>query len=88
MLPQEVIRHKRDGQKLTKEEIDFFVKGVGDWSVSECQIAAFAMAVCLRGMSDDETVELAKAMASSGEKRRSLPPRIAAAISLSGCPVC
>ena len=67
MLPQEVIRHKRDGQKLTKEEIDFFVKGVGDWSVSECQIAAFAMAVCLRGMSDDETVELAKAMASSGE---------------------
>ena len=30
MLPQEVIRHKRDGKKLTKEEIDFFIKGVAD----------------------------------------------------------
>lgn len=67
MLAQEVIRHKRDGQPLTKEEIDFFVKGVGDWSVTECQIASFAMAVCLRGMTDAETVELARAMASSGE---------------------
>ncbi|MBR1778666.1 MAG: thymidine phosphorylase [Alphaproteobacteria bacterium] len=66
MLPQEVIRHKRDGKKLTKEEIDFFIKGVADWSVSECQIAAFAMAVYLSGMDNDETTNLTRAMAHSG----------------------
>ncbi len=67
MLPQEVIRHKRDGQKLTKDEIDFFIKGITDWSVSECQIAAFAMAVYLRGMSDDEIIHLTQAMTAYGE---------------------
>ena len=67
MLAQEVIRHKRDGKKLTDEEIEFFIRGVADWSVSECQIAAFAMAVCLKGLDCDETVALTKAMASSGQ---------------------
>ena len=66
MLPQEVIRHKRDGKKLTKEEIDFFIKGVADWSVSECQIAAFAMAVFLCGMDKEETINLTQAMTHSG----------------------
>lgn len=67
MLPQEVIRHKRDGQRLSEEEIEFFIKGITDWSVSECQIAAFAMAVCLKGMDDGETAALTEAMARSGE---------------------
>ena len=66
MLPQEVIRHKRDGKKLSKEEIEFFIKGVADWSVSECQIASFAMAVYLCGMDNDETINLTRAMAHSG----------------------
>ena len=67
MLPQEVIRHKRDGKTLTKEEIDFFIKGVADWSVSECQIASLAMAVYLCGMNNEETINLTRAMAYSGE---------------------
>ena len=67
MLPQEVIRHKRDGKKLTEEEIDFFVRGIVDWSISECQIAAFAMAMFLKDTDIDETVALTKAMAASGE---------------------
>lgn len=67
MLPQEVIRHKRDGQKLTKEEIEFFIGGIADWAVSECQIAAFAMAVFLRGMDTEEIVCLTRAMTHSGE---------------------
>lgn len=67
MLAQEVIRHKRDGQKLTKEEIEFFIKGAVDWSVSECQIAAFTMAVYLRGMDPEETTALTRAMMRSGE---------------------
>ena len=68
MLAQEVIRHKRDGKKLTDEEIDFFIRGVADWSVSECQIAAFAMSVWLNGLDCAETVALTKAMASSGQQ--------------------
>lgn len=66
MLSQEVISHKRDGKKLTKEEIEFFIKGVADWSVSECQIAAFAMAVYLGGMDNEETINLTQAMTHSG----------------------
>jgi len=65
-LPQEIIRHKRDGERLTKEEIDFFVKGIADHSISEGQIAAFAMAVYFNGMEMDERVALAMGMRDSG----------------------
>ena len=45
MLAQEIIRKKRDKQNLTTEEIEFFVKGITDNSISEGQISAFAMAI-------------------------------------------
>jgi len=66
MLPQEIIRHKRDGHDLSREEIAAFVAGVTDGSVSEAQAAAFAMAVFFRGMSRNETVGLTLAMRDSG----------------------
>jgi len=65
-LPQEIIRSKRDGNSLSKEEIDFFIKGIADNSVSEGQIAAFAMAVYFQDMSMDERIALAMAMRDSG----------------------
>ena len=65
-LPQEIIRHKRDGQKLTAEEIAFFVKGIADNSISEGQVGAFAMAVYFNGMEMDERVALAMGMRDSG----------------------
>jgi thymidine phosphorylase len=65
-LPQEIIRHKRDGQKLTAEEISFFVKGIADNSISEGQVGAFAMAVYFNGMEMDERVALALGMRDSG----------------------
>lgn len=43
-LPQEIIRKKRDGEVLTADEINFFIQGVAKETVSEGQIAAFAMA--------------------------------------------
>lgn len=67
MLPQEIIRRKRDGQTLTAGEIAFFAKGMGDGSISEGQIAAFAMAVFFRGMTLDERVSLTTGMRDSGE---------------------
>ena len=53
MLPQEIIRKKRDGEVLSEEEISFLVRGITDSSVSESQLSAFAMAVFFRGMTLD-----------------------------------
>jgi thymidine phosphorylase len=66
VLPQEVIRAKRDGRALTEQEIAFFVAGITDGSISEGQAAAFAMAVFFRGMTRAETVALTCAMRDSG----------------------
>ncbi|MDH4986503.1 thymidine phosphorylase [Aminobacter anthyllidis] len=67
MLPQEIIRRKRDGKALTSGEIAAFVQGISSGSVSEGQIAAFGMAVFFNGMSRDEAVALTSAMRDSGD---------------------
>jgi thymidine phosphorylase len=67
MLPQETIRRKRSGDPLSREEIARFIAGVTDGSVSEGQVAAFAMAVWFKGMARDETVALTLAMRDSGD---------------------
>ncbi|MFY0666392.1 MAG: thymidine phosphorylase [Natronospirillum sp.] len=66
MLPQEIIRAKRDGKALSKQQIDFFVQGITSGTVTEGQIAAFAMAVFFNGMNMDERVALTQAMQHSG----------------------
>lgn len=65
-LPQEIIRKKRDGEVLTDEEITFFIKGVANNTVSEGQIAAFAMAVFFNEMTMPERIALTCAMRDSG----------------------
>lgn len=67
MLPQEFIRLKRDGKPLPVDAIRDFVRGITSGAVTEGQIAAFAMAVVLNGMSPDEAVALTLAMRDSGE---------------------
>jgi thymidine phosphorylase len=66
MLPQEIIRKKRDGHELSAQEISFFIGGLTHGSVSEGQAAAFAMAVFLTGMSTNEIISLTLAMRDSG----------------------
>jgi thymidine phosphorylase len=66
MLPQEVIVHKRDGAALSAEEIRFMVDGLTSETISEGQVAAFAMAVFFRGMETGERVALTEAMRDSG----------------------
>ena len=66
MLPQEIIAKKRDGGALTPAEIGFMVDGLTDETISEGQVAAFAMAVFFRGMTIDERVALTLAMRDSG----------------------
>ncbi|MGR5118588.1 thymidine phosphorylase [Vibrio astriarenae] len=65
-LPQEIIRKKRDGEVLTDEEIQFFIQGVANDSVSEGQIAAFAMAIFFNEMTMPERIALTCAMRDSG----------------------
>jgi thymidine phosphorylase len=66
-LPQEVIRKKRDGIVLSAVDIQEFVNGICDESVSEGQIAALAMAVYFQGMSAEEKKALTVAMRDSGD---------------------
>jgi thymidine phosphorylase len=77
LFPQEVIRRKRDGAALSSAEIEFLVRGITDGSLTDAQVAAFAMAVFFRGMTMDERVALTRAMTASGHvldwKDTSLP---------------
>ncbi len=66
LLPQEIIRKKRDGHSLSAEEISYFIRGITDNSVSEGQIAALAMAIWFRDMTLPERVALTLAMRDSG----------------------
>ena len=64
--PQETIRKKRDKELLSHVEIKAFCRGIAQNTVTEGQIAAFAMAVYLNGMNLDERIALTLAMRDSG----------------------
>jgi pyrimidine-nucleoside phosphorylase len=64
----DVIARKRDGEALTRHEIDLFVRGVVDGSVPDYQASALLMAIVFRGMDDEETWFLTDAMVRSGER--------------------
>ncbi|MDP5136790.1 thymidine phosphorylase [Rheinheimera baltica] len=66
MIPQEIIKTKRNGGQLNPAEISQFVRGLTDDSFSEGQVAALAMAIYLNGMNVDEIVALTLAMRDSG----------------------
>ena len=63
----DVIAKKRDKKELSKDEIDFFVKGYTNGEVTDYQASALIMAIYLNGMTDREITDLTLAMAYSGE---------------------
>ena len=63
----DIIEKKRDGQKLTKEEIDFFVQEYTKGNIEDYQASALLMAIFINGMDDEETVNLTESMANSGD---------------------
>ncbi|HEY3230942.1 MAG TPA: thymidine phosphorylase [Roseiflexaceae bacterium] len=64
----DLIIKKRDGETLTTEEINFLIEGYTRGTIADEQMAAWAMAVLLRGMDDRETGDLTLAMARSGDQ--------------------
>ena len=66
MRPQDVIRKKRDGKNLTREEIGFFIDGVTSGTIADYQISALLMAIYLKGMNEGEQQALTEAMLNSG----------------------
>lgn len=68
MRMYDIIRKKRDGYALDKNEIDFFIKGYTNGSIPDYQASALMMAIYFNGMTDEETANLTIAMADSGDK--------------------
>ncbi len=64
----DVIEKKRDGKRLTSEELAFFVQGYTVDEIPDYQVAALLMAIVWRGMDDRETADLTLLMADSGDR--------------------
>lgn len=67
MLPQEIIRKKRNKEILNPTEINDFINGITDGSIMDSQIAAMTMAIFLNGMTPTETTNLTLSMRDSGD---------------------
>ena len=63
----DIIAKKRDKKELTKEEIEFFVKGYTDGSITDYQASALVMAIYINGMNEREITDLTLYMAHSGD---------------------
>ena len=67
MRMYDIIKKKRDGNVLTEEEIEFFLKGYINGEIPDYQAAALLMAIYFKGMTSKETADLTMHMANSGE---------------------
>lgn len=68
MRMNDIIEKKRDGQALTKEEINFFIEGYTNNSIPDYQASALLMAIYFQDMNDKERANLTMAMVNSGEQ--------------------
>ena len=67
MRAVDIIAKKRDGYDLTRDEINFIIRGYTSGEVADYQMSALLMAIYLRGMTTEETLALTEAMLHSGE---------------------
>jgi pyrimidine-nucleoside phosphorylase len=66
MRPQDIIRKKRDGEHLSRAEVDFFIDGVTHEQIADYQVSALLMAIYLNGMNAAEQQSLTESMLNSG----------------------
>lgn len=67
MLMTDIIQKKKQGLSLTKEEIDFWIKNYTKNEIPDYQVSSLLMAICLKGMNEEETSNLTNAMLYSGD---------------------
>ena len=67
MRMYDLIEKKKQGRSLTEQEMDWMIAGFTEGAIPDYQMAAFLMAVCFQGMSEQETTAMTLAMARSGE---------------------
>lgn len=67
MRPYDIIFKKRNGQALSFQEINFFIKGYTDGSIPDYQTSALLMAIYFNGLNEKETADLTMAMVNSGD---------------------
>ncbi len=67
MRAYDIIYKKRNGQKLSKDEISFMIQGYCEHSIADYQMSAFLMAIYFKSLDDQETFYLTNEMANSGE---------------------
>ncbi len=67
MIPQWLIEQKRDGFALSEEDLRSFIKGFASGTIPDYQMAALAMAIYFKGMTDTEVMVLTDAMMRSGD---------------------
>ena len=63
----EIINKKRLSQELTIEELEFFFNGYLKKDITDYQMSALLMAICINGMTDREIFDLTKIFIDSGE---------------------
>lgn len=63
----DLIEQKRDGNELTKQEIDFIIQGYTEGSIPDYQMSSFLMSVFFQGMTPRETADMTLAMVNSGD---------------------
>ena len=66
---QDIIEIKRDGHKLSKEQIEYFVNNYTNGNITDYQAAALVMAIYINGMDEEEITNLTLAKANSGDIR-------------------
>lgn len=66
LLPQEVIRVKRNGNALSQQQIQYFVDGITNGNFNDAQVGSMAMAIFQQGMQTEEIVHFTQAMMNSG----------------------
>ena len=64
----DLIERKRDGEELSTEQLNFFIKKYTEDDIPDYQVAALLMAIYFRGMNRRETVDLTQAIADSGDQ--------------------
>ena len=67
MRMYDIIEKKRDGGELTREEIEFFIRGYVSGDIPDYQASALLMAIYFKGMTEEETATLTMCMANSGD---------------------